>query len=121
MNHDGAAQGSVVRTVVRWTSLAVSALVVAGLAWVPFELVLSVRRNVGWTIVSPLALLGGILLMGVAAGVGISLTRSAWHGTARPVVTLMGTSLALLMSMAGALLVLRAVALFPGPMPVIIP
>ncbi|MDX1621585.1 MAG: hypothetical protein R3320_11375 [Nitriliruptorales bacterium] len=109
------------RTVVRWTSLAITALVGAAMAWVPFELVLSVRQDVGWTIVSPLVLLGGVLLMGVAAGVGILLTRSAWHGTARPVVALMGTSLALLMSMVGALLVLRSVALFPGPMPVIIP
>jgi hypothetical protein len=101
-------------------------LVLAGLAIVlmvsvPISLTLSARRSVGWEIERPLALLGGALLMGVGATVGILLTRSAWRGTPRPSVPVVGASLGLLLTVFGALLVARAVALFPGPLPLVLP
>jgi hypothetical protein len=121
VNRNATLQSGVIPAIDRWASLALSVHAIALVVAVPRSLTRGVRQAVGWEIESHLALGGGALLMVVGATVAILMTISAWRGTARPSVPVVGASLGWILLVVGVALVTRTVRLFPGPIPVSFP
>lgn len=121
MNSHTADQAKAMPATARWTSLMLAALTIALVIGGSAGLLLSTRGSVGWAVESSLGLLGGSILMGVATIVVVALARSVWRDEARPTAAITGLSLALLLAVAGTLVMIRAVAFFPGPLPVGMP
>lgn len=100
-----------------WASLALSALTPLIVVGATVSLVLSLTRwSVAWELSRPLWLIVGVFLMAAATLTSLPLAKAAWRRDERPMVSVMGTTLGLLVALAGASLLLAAVSLFPGPL-----
>jgi len=104
-----------------WASLALAVLTSAVVLWVTVSFVLSITRAAGWEMSQPLWLFVGVFLMAAATLASFLLARATWRRDVRPMVSVMGTTLGLLLALTGASLLLGAVSLFPGPLLVDIP
>lgn len=105
------------RRVAAWTSLTLAVLTSALVVWVPGRSVVRATRAVAWEVDRPLSLFGGVLLMAGATLAAILLTRAAWRRDVTPMVSVMGSTFALLIALIGAALWLFGLTLFPGPLP----